>query len=125
MSSSVRPIPASSAASRQRQPHRVRVVVAAAARRVMQVVELADRGVTGAQHLQVGGKGQLPQPVRVQPAGEFVHPVAPGPERAAAVVGAAAQRPVEGVRMRVGEAGHDQPGEVLDGAPAGRPAPRA
>ena len=34
--------------------------------RVMQVVELADRGVAGAEHLQVAGKGQLPQAVRVR-----------------------------------------------------------
>ena len=45
---------------RDRQPHRVRVVVPAAARRMMQVVELADRRVSGAQQLHVAGAAPAP-----------------------------------------------------------------
>ena len=92
----------------QRLRHRVRVGVRPPPARVVQVVELADAGDPGQRHLGVGGPGQRQVAVRVEAGGDGVHPLAPGPERAAPVVGAPAQRPVEGVRVRVGEAGqHD------------------
>ena len=60
--------------------------------------------------------------VRVSAAGDGVHLLAPGPEGAAAAVGAAAQRPVEGVRVGVGQAGQGQPGQP--GVAGGRGARR-
>ena len=72
-----------------------------------EVVELADRGVARAAHLAVhllvvdaDALGRLP--VR-----ELEHRVAPGPEVAA--LGAAAERALEGVAVRVDEAGDREP----------------
>ena len=76
----------------------------AAAGAVVDVVELADRGDPGQRHLRVHGAGQGPVGVRVEPGGDGVHRLAPGPERAAAAVRAPAQRAVERVAVRVGEA---------------------
>ena len=108
----------------QRLAHRVRVVVRRAARPVVQVVELADAGDAGERHLGVRRPGQREVGVRVEPRGDGVHALAPGPERAAAAVRAAAQGAVEGVRVRVGEAGQHQPGQpfvVAGGAVRARP----
>ena len=92
-----------------------------------EVVELADRGVAGAAHLAVhllvvdaDALGRLP--VR-----ELEHRVAPGPEVAA--LGAAAERPLEGVAVRVDEAGDREPvrhvatlsADSYPGAPASSP----
>ena len=99
--------------------HRVRVGVGAAVRLVVQVVELPYAADPGQGHLGVDGAGQGQVAVRVQPGGDLVHPLAPGPERAAIRLGDAAQRAVEGVRVRVGEAGEREAGEAL-GARGGR-----
>ena len=88
----------------QRLRHRVLVGVPDAARRVVQVVELADRGDAGQGHLGVRRTGEREVGVRVEPGGDRVHRVAPGPEGPAAAMGPATQRPVEGVAVGVGEA---------------------
>jgi hypothetical protein len=103
-------------------PHRVGVSIAVPARRVVQVVELADAGDAGQHHLGERGPGQREVGVRVEPAGHAVHLLAPGPERAAAagvVLGPPAQGPVERVRVSVGEARQDQAGQVLGAHAAG------
>ena len=93
----------------QRLSHRVRVAVPGAAGAVVQVVELPHAGDPGERHLGVHGGGELGIRVRVELVRERVHPVPPRPERAAAAVGPATQSPVEGVRVRVGEARQHQP----------------
>ena len=120
----------------QHAAHLVRVVVAGAAGGVVQVVELADRGDARQRHLGVGRAREREVAVRVEPLGERVHLLAPGPERAAAVLGAAAQGALERVRVGVGEAGQREPVEaaarpgaapctpVVDRRRSGRPRPR-
>ena len=76
----------------------------------MQVMELADAGHTREGHLRVDGAGQGQVAVRVEPGRDLVHPLPPGPERAEAHLGGAAQRAVERVRVRVGQAGQGQAG---------------
>jgi hypothetical protein len=101
----------------QRLTHRVGVPVAGAAGAVVQVVELPDRGHPGEGHLGVHGGRQPPVGVRVEAIGQRVHPIPPAPEGAELTVGAPTQGPVEGVRVGVGEAGQDQPGQpVIIGA---------
>ncbi len=107
----------------QRLAHRVRVVVADAAGRVVQVVELADGADAGERHLGVHGGGERQVAVRVERGRDPVHGVAPGPERPGAGLDGAAQRPVEGVRVRVGLPGQGQPGQP-DGPGGAGPAPR-
>ena len=85
----------------ERAPHLVRVVVRRAVGLVVQVVELAHSADPAGQHLGVRGARELEVEVRGQPRGEVVHLLAPGPEAARALLRAAAQRPVEGVRVRV------------------------
>src|SRR5262245_65970284 len=72
-----------------------------------EVVELADGGVAGGEHLPVPllvvGAGGF----RRLSVGQVEHRVAPGPEVAA--LGAAAERPLEGVAVRVDEAGDREP----------------
>ena len=87
----------------QRLAHRVGVGVGVAARRVVQVVELADRADPGQRHLGVGRGRERQIGIGVEPGGEGVHLLAPRPESAATVVRAPAQRPVEGVAVAVGE----------------------
>ena len=93
--------------------HRVRVGVGRPVRLVVQVVELAHAGDPGQRHLGVDGAGQGEVAVRVEPGGDLVHPLAPGPERAAVRLGGAAQGAVEGVRVRVGEAGEGEAAKAL------------
>ena len=107
----------------QRQPHRVRVVVRRAARCVVQVVELADAGDSRERHLGEDRPGQPAVGVRVEPrrrrrtsARRHVQKEPPGsPPDPARRLRAAAQRPVEGVRVRVGQAGEHQPAKPLTG----------
>ena len=66
-------MPASRGGLAQRLAHRVRVVVRAAARPVVQVVELADAGHPGEHHLGEDGPGQREVGVRVEPGGDGVH----------------------------------------------------
>ena len=91
---------------------------------VVQVVELAHRADAGQRHLGVDRPGQPVVAVRFQPAGQRVHLLPPGPEGPAAVMGAAAQRPVEGVRVGVGQARQHQarPARTSSARPAGTPA---
>ena len=98
---------------RNGQPHGVRLGVPTAAGRVMQVVELPYRGVSGAEQFEIAGKGQVAQRIRVEPAGQLVHQLAPGPEGAATVVRPAAQRAMEDMGMGVGESRDDQTGQCL------------
>ena len=71
----------------------------------VQVVELADGRDAGREHLGVGALGQLEARVGRHRRRERVHVLAPRPEAAAAALGPAAQRALERVRVRVGEAG--------------------
>ena len=97
----------------ERGPHRVRVGVAPTTMIMVQVVELADDGVAGQRHLGVHGPGQRQIAIRIELGGHGVHLSPPGPERAAAVVGAPAQCPVEGVAVPVGQARQHHPAEDL------------
>ena len=88
--------------------HRGRVVVWVAVGLVVQVVELADGGVAGFQHFRVELHRHGVQRIGIQPAGEAVHQLAPGPEavgRIGLVFGQAGHRALEGVRMGVRDAG--------------------
>ena len=114
------PYPGLAGGLQQRLAHLVRVGVPAAAGAVVQVVELAHAGDAGQRHLGVDRAGQGQVGVRVQPRGGRVHLLPPGPERAPARLRAAAQRPVERVRVAVGEAGQGQPGQPLRSARLGR-----
>ena len=66
----VRSIPACCAASATANPMAFGSLYATPARLVVQVVKLPDGGVAGADQFHVGGEGQVPQGVRVQPVGE-------------------------------------------------------
>ena len=79
---------------------------------MVEVVELADRGDPGERHLAEGGAGEAEVALRVEPRGDLVHLLAPGPEAAAAALGVAAQGAVEGVRVGVGEPGQGEPVEA-------------
>ena len=72
-----------------------------------EVVELADRGVAGAAHLAVDLLVLGANALRALLVGEGEHRVAPGPEVAA--LGAAAEGALEGVAVRVDEAGNREP----------------
>ena len=67
---------------RQGVAHRVRVGVRAPVRAVVQVVELAHRRDAGQRALGESGAGQGEVGVGVEPGGDGVHALAPGPERA-------------------------------------------
>ena len=92
-------MPASAAAARSASPIAFGSAYGAAARPVVQVVELAHAGHAGQRHLRERRPRQREVGVRVEPRGDGVHPLAPGPERAAAAVGAPPQRAVEGVAV--------------------------
>ena len=72
-----------------------------------EVVELADRGVARAAHLAVNLLVVDADALRRLLVRELEHRVAPGPEVAA--LGAAAERSLEGVAVRVDEAGDREP----------------
>ena len=97
----------------QDPPHLVGVGVRRAARAVVQVVELADAGDPGQRHLGVDGAGEGVVAAGVQRGGEPVHPRPPRPERALVGLHRAAESPVEGVRVGVGQAGQGQPGQQM------------
>ena len=82
----------------------------AAVGRVVQVMEFADGGVAGLEHLDVQLRGDGVQRVGIEARGEAVHRLAPGPERVLGIglaLGEAGHRALERVRMQVGDAGHD------------------
>ncbi len=79
---------------------------------VMEVVELADRGEAGLQHLDIGERGDGLDILRLERQGEAVHPVAPGPERILARardLGHAGHAALEGVGVQVRQAGQGDP----------------
>ena len=100
--------------------HRVRVFVAGTTRRVVHVVELADTGDARLHHLRVHPAREQVIAVGIESRRDPVHLLPPGPERAAPRV--AAQRPVEGVRVRVGQARQHQAGQPVR-APGRLPRP--
>jgi len=67
-------------------------------------VELAHQRDAGERHLGEGRPSKLEVLLRLDPGRGRVHLLAPGPERALAAVGAAAQHALEGVRVGVREA---------------------
>ena len=94
--------------AQQRLRHRIGIRVWPAIRRMVQVMELADRGVAGFQHLHVQLRGHRVQQLGVEARGHRVHSFAPGPERIGGIglaLGHARHRALEGVRMQVGDAG--------------------
>ena len=93
-----------------------RIGVLAAIGLVVQVMELADRGVAGLEHLDVDLRGDRAQLVRADPLDKPVHHLAPGPERCLASgepLRAAGHRPLKGVAVHVGHAGQDHAGQAL------------
>ena len=83
---------------------------------VMQVMELADRGVAGLEHLDVQLRCDRAQLVRADPLEKAVHHRAPGPERRLArleALGEARHRPLERVAVQVRHAGQDDAGDAL------------
>ncbi len=97
----------------QGEAHLVGLVVRRAVGLVVQVVELAHGGDAGREHLAVRRPGQGVVGVGVEPAGDLVHPVAPGPERPAPALRVAAERAVEGVAVAVRETGDRQACKVI------------
>jgi len=85
------------------------VAVGCAVRPVVQVVELAHRGVAGLEHLDVQQGGDGFEIVRGNPLGQCVHPLPPGHEGIQPVprlLGPAGQGALERVAVHVGHAGH-------------------
>ena len=108
--SSVRRMPVSRAAAISARDIAAGIGVRPAVGRVVQVVEFADRGVAGFQHLDVQLRGDRLQRFGVEARGEAVHGFAPGPERVLGIglaLGQAGHRALERMRMQVGDAGHD------------------
>jgi hypothetical protein len=95
----------------QGRAHGVGIAVRHSAGGVVDVVELGDGRHPGQRHLGVRGGGQGPVGVGVKALRDGVHRLAPRPERAAAVVGASAQRAVERVAVRVGKPGQHHAGQ--------------
>ena len=104
----------------QRLAHRVRIGVRAAPMIMVQVVELPDDGHPGQHHLRVDRAREGEVAVRVEPGGDGVHLLPPGPEGAAVGVRTTPQGPVEGVAVGVREAGQGDPVEHLSSG-AGSP----
>ena len=106
--------------AQQRERQRGIVGVGTAVGVVVQVVEFADRGVAGFEHLDVQAGGDRFELLRDEPRGEAVHQRAPAPEavlRLAAEFGQAGEGALEGMRVQVRHAG-DAPGRAATGVPA-------
>ena len=91
-----------------RPRHRCRIGIRPAVRGVMQVVELADLGVAGAQHLDVELRGDRMQVVGRDPRRERVHRLAPAPEAVdltAPSLCESGHRALERMRVQVRDAG--------------------
>src|SRR5215211_2901412 len=86
-----------------RLSHLVRIRIRHAARTVVEVVELADAGDPGKRHLAEGGASEREIEVWVQARREAVHRIAPGPEVPPTRLRSAAQRPLEGMGVGVGQ----------------------
>ena len=96
--------------------HLGEVVVGAAVRRVVQIVELGDRGVARLQHLAIElGRDGL-DIVGAEPVDEAVHHLAPGPEAVPAgpsALGQPGHRPLEGVAVQVRHPGERDAADAL------------
>ena len=87
--------------------HLGRIVVPAPARRVVQVVELANTGEARLQHLDVELRGDRFHVVRRQAPEKLVHHLAPAPERVRPPpFGQPRERPLERMTVHVGHPGH-------------------
>ena len=98
----------------ERPRHRQRIGVLAAVAVAAQVVELADMGVAAAQQLEVELRRDRAQLLRADAQRDRVHPVAPRPEvvaRRVAPLGQADEGALEGVAVRVDDAGEQRPGD--------------
>ncbi len=80
--------------------------------RTVHVVELADRRVSGEQQFGIERGRERVVPLGVESLGHGVHRLAPGPEVAAVGVGAPTEGAVEGVRVRVRDAGEGEAAAV-------------
>ena len=96
-------MPASVAAAISASPMALGSAYAAAALIMVQIVELPDDGVSGLRHLGEHRAGEREVGVRIEPGGDRVHLLAPGPERAAVRVRPATEGAVEGMAVAVGE----------------------
>ncbi len=87
--------------------------------RVMQIVELADRGEARLQHLDVELGGDRLDVVRRHGEREAVHGLAPGPKgvgRVAAALGEPRHAALEGVRVQVAQRGRQDRAALVTGA---------
>ena len=78
--SSVRPMPRVAAAADDALGHLARSGIGRAVGRVMQIMEFADRGKAGLQHLDIERRGDRLDIVGRQRQRETIHRLAPGPE---------------------------------------------
>jgi hypothetical protein len=77
---------------------------------VMEIVELADPGEAGLQHLGIGHGGDRAKMIGGQPRDEAVHRLAPGPETVVTAeidLGQPGHAALEGVAVEVGQARQD------------------
>ncbi len=98
--------------AQQAQRHLGRIGVRRAVGLVMDIVEFADAGIAGAQHLDIELRGDRLQRLGRQPQRKAVHQLAPAPERIVggrAELGQAGEAALEGVRMQIGHAGQHRP----------------
>ena len=103
--------------AQQRQGQAGIVGIGLAAHIMVHIVELADRGVTCLQHLQVQPGRNRFQRLGRHAVGKAVHQLAPAPEavlRLATELGQPAERTLEGMRVQIGHAG-DQRASGADG----------
>ena len=105
-----------------RRRHLRRVVVGAPGRVEMKVMEFADRGVAGLEHLDVEPGGDGAHVVRRKTRDEPVHDLAPAPEavlRRAGTFGEPGHGPLEGVAMQIGHTRKHGAGDAFRTAPIG------
>ena len=80
-------------------------------------MKLGNGGVAALQHFRIRLRGDGAQRLRAYLAGKLVHPLAPGPEVVLslrrALFGAAGQRPLKGVAVRVAETRDDDARDVV------------
>ena len=87
----------------QRRAHGIGIAVRAASLVMVQIVELADDGVSGQHHLGEYCAGQRQIGIRIQSGGERVHLLPPGPEAAAASVRSAPQGAMKSMTVAIGQ----------------------
>jgi methanogenic corrinoid protein MtbC1 len=101
-------MPLSSAAAAIAAPHFGGVGIGRPGRIVMQVMEFADAGEAGFEHLDIGKGGNRPQFVRAHAFEEAIHDLAPGPETVvagAASFGEPRHPALKGVAVQIAETG--------------------